>query len=66
MDMMSMVTSLLAMQAGSTQTQVATTIMKSNADAEKSTVLTLLGAAQQSMSLANVGAGVGGNVNVTA
>jgi hypothetical protein len=66
MDMMSMVTSLLAMQAGNTQTQVATTIMKSNADAEKSTVLTLLGAAQQSMSLANVGAGVGGNVNVTA
>jgi hypothetical protein len=66
MDMMSMVTSLLAMQAGNTQTQVATTIMKSNADAEKSTVLTLLGAAQQSMSLANVGAGVGGNVNVSA
>ena len=66
MDMMSMVSSLLAMQAGNTQTQVATTIMKSNMDAEKSTVLTLLGAAQQSMSLANVGAGVGGNLNVTA
>ena len=66
MDMMSMVTSLLAMQAGNTQTQVATTIMKSNMDAEKSTVLTLLGAAQQSMSLANVGAGVGGNLNVSA
>jgi hypothetical protein len=66
MDMMSMVTSLLAMQAGNTQTQVATTIMKSNMDAEKSTVLTLLDGAQQSMSLANVGAGVGGNLNVTA
>ena len=64
MDMMSMVTGILAMQAGNTQTQVATSIMKSNADAEKSTALTLLGAAQPS--LANVGAGIGGNVNATA
>jgi hypothetical protein len=47
--------------------QVATTIMKSNADSEKSAVLTLLGAAQQNMSsLANVGAGVGGNLNISA
>jgi hypothetical protein len=66
MDMMSMVSSLLAAQAGSTQMQVAATIMKSNADAEKSAVLTLLGAAQQSApSLANVGAGIGGNLDVT-
>jgi len=64
MDMMSMVSGMLAAQAGNTQMQVAATIMKSNADAEKSTVLTLLGGAQQS--LANVGAGVGGNLNVTA
>ena len=64
MDMMSMVSSMLAAQAGNTQMQVATTIMKSNADSEKSTVLTLLGAAQQS--LANVGAGVGGNLNISA
>jgi hypothetical protein len=64
MDMMSMVTSILAAQAGNTQTQIATTLLKSNADSEKSAVLTLLGAAQQS--LANVGAGIGGNLNVTA
>ncbi len=64
MDMMSMVTSLLAAQAGNTQTQVATTILKSNADAEKSAVLTLLGAS--SPSLANVGAGIGGNLNISA
>ena len=64
MDMMSLVTSMLAAQAGNTQMQVATTIMKSNADSEKSTVLTLLGAAQRS--LANVGAGVGGNLNISA
>ena len=67
MDMMSMVTSLLAAQAGNTQTQIATTLLKSNADSEKSAVLTLLGAAQQNISsLANVGAGVGGNLNITA
>jgi hypothetical protein len=49
------------------QTQVAASITKSNADAEKSAVLTLLGAAQNSMSsLANVGPGIGGNLDVTA
>ena len=67
MDMMSMVSGLLAAQSGGVQMQVAATMMKSNADAEKSAVLTLLGATQQSMSsLANVGAGIGGNLNVSA
>jgi hypothetical protein len=67
MDMMSMVSSILGMQAGNTQMQVAATMLKSNASADKSAVLTLLGAAQQNMaSLANVGAGVGGNVNISA
>ncbi|HEX9589435.1 MAG TPA: hypothetical protein VGA15_17020 [Bradyrhizobium sp.] len=67
MDMMSMVSSLLAMKAGGTQSQIAATIMKSNADAEKSTVLTLLGAGGQGVSsLANVGAGVGGNLDISA
>jgi hypothetical protein len=62
MDMMSMVTSMLAMQAGNTQMQVAATMMKSNADAEKSAVMTLLG----QNSPANLGAGVGGNLDVSA
>ena len=67
MDVMSLVSGLLAAQTGSVQTQVAATIAKSNADAEKSAVLTLLGAAQQSFaSLANVGAGIGGNLNISA
>jgi hypothetical protein len=67
MDMMSMVTSILAMQAGNTQTQVATSIMKSNADAEKSAVMTLLGTSGQSASSpANLGAGIGGNLDITA
>ena len=64
MDMMSMVSSLLAAQAGNTQMQVAASIMKSNAASEKSTVLTLLGAGQNSP--ANLGPGVGGNLDVTA
>ena len=62
MDMMSMVSSLLAMKAGSTQTQIATSILKSNADAEKSAVLTLLGGGQQSL----LAPGVGGNLDVSA
>ena len=67
MDMMSMVSGIVAAQAGNMQMQVAATIMTSNSDAEKSAVLTLLDAAQQSMSsLANVGAGIGGNLDVTA
>jgi hypothetical protein len=67
MDMMSMVSGILAAQAGNTQMQVAATLLKSNADSEKSAVLTLLGAAQQNASsLANVGAGIGRNLNVTA
>jgi len=59
-----MVSSVLAAQAGNTQLQVATTILASNAKAEKSAVQTLLGAGTPS--LANVAAGIGGNLNVSA
>jgi len=62
---MALVGSVLAMQAGNTQAQIGATIMKSNADMEKSSVLTLLGAAQQS-SQANLAAGVGGNLDIAA
>jgi hypothetical protein len=65
MDMMSMVLGILSAQAGNTQTQIATSILKSNADAEKSSVLTLLGG-QASPSTANLGAGIGGNLNIAA
>ena len=65
MDMMAMVSGILAMQAGNTQSQIGAAIIKSNADAEKSTVLTLLGAAQQS-SQANLAAGVGANLDISA
>ena len=62
---MALVASALAMKAAGTQQQISTSIMKSNADMEKNTVLTLLGGAQQ-VSQANLGAGVGGNVDIAA
>ena len=66
MDTVSMVSSILAMQAGNLQQQVATLTLKSNLDAQKFAVQTLLGGAQQGLSLANVGQGVGGNLNIAA
>jgi hypothetical protein len=63
---MSLVAAVMAAQAGAVQTQVANTVLKSNLDTEKSSVLTLLGAAQQTLSLGNVGPGIGGNLNIAA
>jgi Putative motility protein len=63
---MSLVAAVLAAQAGAVQQQVANSVLKSNLDTEKSTVLTLLGAGQQTLSLGNVGPGVGGNLNIAA
>lgn len=64
MDTMAMVSTMLASQQGALQSNISATLMKQNADTEKSAVLTLLGAGQPS--LANVGQGVGGNLNITA
>ena len=64
MDVTSLASGILAAQAGNTQQQIATTLLKSNLNAEKSVVQALLGAGPPS--LANVGPGIGGNVNVTA
>lgn len=64
MDMMAMVGAMLTAQQGALQSNIAATLTKQNIDMEKSTVLTLLGVGQPS--LANVGPGVGGNLNVTA
>ena len=60
-----LVASILTAQAGNTQTQVATSILKSNADAEKFAVQTLLGG-QTAPSTANLGAGIGGHLNIAA
>jgi hypothetical protein len=61
---MSLVAAVLAAQAGAVQQQVANSVLKSNLDTEKSTVLTLLGVGQNSS--ANLGAGIGGNLDVSA
>ena len=63
---MSLVMAVLANQQSAVQSQVATSVLKSNLDAQKSAVETLLGSAQQSLSLANAGPGVGGNINIAA
>jgi hypothetical protein len=61
-----MAASIMASKAGALQQQITTSTLKQNLDAQKSAVLTLLGGAQQTLSLANVGAGIGGNLNISA
>ena len=64
---MSLVMAALGAKAGAAQMQIATTLLKTSAEAERSMVQTLLGGGQQSASpLANVAAGVGGALDVTA
>ncbi|NEU96607.1 putative motility protein [Bradyrhizobium uaiense] len=62
MDMMSMVSSILSMQQGNLQGEIATRVTKQNLDAERSAVQTLLG----NPSTANLGPGIGGNLNAVA
>jgi hypothetical protein len=62
MDMMAMVSSMMMMQAGNLQQQIATSMIKKNADAEEFAVQTLLGQPSQ----ANLGAGVGGSLDISA
>ena len=60
-------TSAVAARSAGVQEKVAATILKANIAAEKSAVLALLGATQQdNSSLADVSAGIGGSLNVTA
>jgi hypothetical protein len=59
MDMLALVSGILAVQAGNVQGQIAATILKNNADAEKFAVQTLLGQPSQ----ANLGPGIGGSLD---
>ncbi len=63
MDTMSIVSGILATQDETTQLQIATTVLRSSANAEKIAAQTRL--AEQA-SPANPGPGVGGNLDVTA
>jgi Putative motility protein len=62
----SLVAAVLMNQQAAIQSQVATSVLKSNLDAQKSAVETLLGSAQQTLSLGNAGPGVGANLNISA
>ena len=59
MDLMSIVSSVMAMKSAGTQQQIATSVMKQNIDSERS-VLQLLQPA------ANTAPGVGNNIDITA
>ena len=61
MDVAALAASFLMMQAGAMQQQIATRMVKMNLDAEKSVVQTLL-----QPTSANLGAGVGGNLDISA
>ena len=62
MDVMSIVSGILATQDETKQLQIATTVLRSSANAQKIAAQTLL-AGQASP--ANLGPGVGGNLDVT-
>ena len=65
MDVAALAVSLISLQAGNTQQQIGNAVLKSNLDAQRNDVLTVLGDSS-SPSLANVGPGVGGSLNVSA
>jgi hypothetical protein len=65
MSVASLASNIITAQAGNLQSQIATTVLKANIDAERTSVLTILGVGEPSApSLANVGPGVGENLNV--
>jgi hypothetical protein len=64
MSITSLASSILTAQAGNTQSKIATTVLKSQLDAEKNAVETILGIGQPS--LGNVAPGIGSSVNETA
>lgn len=63
MDVAALAAGFLTMQAGAMQQNIATRMVKMNLDAERSVVQALL---QPQSSSANLAAGVGGNLDVSA
>ncbi len=66
MDPASIAAALVGAQTSRTQFAVAASMMRMNADAAQSVAQLVQAGAQNAASLANLAAGVGGNVNVTA
>ena len=66
MEMAALAAAIMASQAGLTQVQLAQSSERMNAN-HGASIANLVDSAQQNMkSLANVGAGVGGNLNISA
>jgi hypothetical protein len=61
-----LISSLVAARAGQTQMAVAAKMMRMNADAAASMVKVLEAAQQNLTRLANVAAGIGGNLDISA
>jgi len=65
MDPVSLVTAMVGAQTGNVQSAMAAKMMKMNANAEASLAQMVDSASQNLMSLANVAAGVGQNLNIS-
>jgi hypothetical protein len=63
---MSLVSAVLGAQAGNTQVSLATDLMRMASDSDRAAVQLLSATAQKVSSLANVAAGIGTNLNISA
>jgi hypothetical protein len=66
MDTASIAAAFIGAQAGSTQSVLAAKMLRMNADAEQAVAALLEASAQNLNRLANVAAGVGGNLDISA
>lgn len=66
MDTASLAAALVGAQAGSTQSVMAAKMLRMNADAEQAVAAMLEASSQNLSRLANVGAGIGGNLDISA
>ena len=66
MDTASLAAALIGAQAGSTQSVLAAKMLRMNADAEQAVAALLEASAQNLNRLANVAAGIGGNLDISA
>jgi hypothetical protein len=66
MDTASLAAAFISAQAGSTQSVLAAKMLRMNADAEQAVAALLEASAQNLNRLANVAAGVGGNLDISA
>jgi hypothetical protein len=66
MDSASLAAALVGAQAGSTQSVMAAKMLRMNADAEQAVAAMLEASSQNLSRLANVGAGIGGNLDISA